>query len=305
MSIDDREQERAEVHTEVRLRSPSLSEFQREHSDNLSEGGVFVRSDVPMAKFTLVKLELVVDDETYVEAVGRVVWTRGPEAATDDEPAGMGIKFVKLEAESRDRLRALVEGRGSAESLYDSGLRTLEVRAEDLPRPDGASGEAGEAEPGTEDETQEESAMAKDDAEEPQEAEPEVPEDEEETPPPSAFADTVEAPLAPTVKLEEPSAEAPAKKRRKKKKSKRKASGAAAREGAEAVVADAKPDGRAGKKKRKKGRRKTGTAGPRRPIPAPPPRAEEFGWTDAATLPLLVVLLVVVSVAVWWIFFPN
>src|SRR5512143_3181805 len=99
---ESRHQKRTDLETEVRLRSHTLADFIREHSRDISAGGVFVRSDEPMAKHTLVKLEIAFNGEEPIRAVGRVVWVQPP--GNESKPAGMGIKFIKIEEAHRARI---------------------------------------------------------------------------------------------------------------------------------------------------------------------------------------------------------
>ncbi|MGF1467228.1 MAG: PilZ domain-containing protein [Sandaracinaceae bacterium] len=280
MSIDDRESQRADVQTVVRLRSPTLADFIEKHSEDLSATGVFVRSDEPMAKATLVKVQLVVDEEdgdTYVEAVGRVVWTRSLDEATDAQPAGMGIKFVRVEEEGRDRIRSLVESHGGRPSNYDLG------------------------------------APADDDPDEPETAEPgpAEPEPSKSAAPGEAKAvepDEPEAPEREPAKPETAEAEPTAKGRRERKDPARKAETGRSRPDRDSPTKGRPKKARASTKKAKKGSSKRKARGDARA-----PRSEarrsgdavDYGWTDAVTWPLLAVLLLVVVVAVYLIFFQN
>src|SRR5690606_16809489 len=61
------------------------------------------------------------DDEAVLAGVGRVVWKRD-EAGGEDEPAGMGVKFIKLDEKSRTLISRLVDNQVGKESKYDRGL---------------------------------------------------------------------------------------------------------------------------------------------------------------------------------------
>lgn len=106
---DERIQERAEFRKVVRLRTPTLAEFIEESAIDISAGGIFIGSDEPLKVATLVKLEIELDDGQTVKAVGRVVWRRTPEEATDDMPAGMGVKFVKMDEVTEIRIAEAVD----------------------------------------------------------------------------------------------------------------------------------------------------------------------------------------------------
>ena len=118
---EERTDKRADFETTLRLRSPTSADYEERTTGNVSSTGLFVRIDEPMRKSTLLKLELEIDGE-MVKAVGRVVWTRPPEHAGLDKPAGMGIKFVKINDAAKRRIAELVEEHGGeAPSTFERG----------------------------------------------------------------------------------------------------------------------------------------------------------------------------------------
>jgi hypothetical protein len=65
-----------------------------------------------------------------MQGVGRVVWKRDASGASPDAPAGMGVKFIKLDEESKAVIDRLVGTRGSKDGAYDVGERTSQPAAE-------------------------------------------------------------------------------------------------------------------------------------------------------------------------------
>lgn len=105
-----REHERTEAPIPVKLRPPTVADFVEQYSKDLSEGGVFVRSENPMREQTLVSVEIHIKERGQViNGVGRVVWLRKPEEASKNRPAGMGLKFVKLTDADRARIAQFVD----------------------------------------------------------------------------------------------------------------------------------------------------------------------------------------------------
>ncbi len=70
--------------------------------ENLSEGGLFLRSPAPLARGTHVRLRLG-SDGGEVRASAAVVWRRDG-GASDEEP-GMGLRFEALDKRASAALR--------------------------------------------------------------------------------------------------------------------------------------------------------------------------------------------------------
>jgi len=123
MSQDTRKDPRAKVLTmTVRYKSATLDEFIEHHSYDVSRGGMFIKTPSPFPPGTLLKFEVkIAADQKVIQGVGRVVWKREGESTADARPAGMGVKFIKLDDASRKVIDTLVESRGDASSAYEAG----------------------------------------------------------------------------------------------------------------------------------------------------------------------------------------
>ena len=124
MSQDTRKDPRAKVLTmTVRYKSATLDEFIEHHSYDVSRGGMFIKTPSPFPPGTLLKFEVkIAADQKVIQGVGRVVWKRDSEGgAGDTRPAGMGVKFIKIDDASRKVIDALVDSRGDASSAYEAG----------------------------------------------------------------------------------------------------------------------------------------------------------------------------------------
>jgi uncharacterized protein (TIGR02266 family) len=78
---------------------------------NVSTLGIFIRTDEPEPVGTTLKMRFTphgADEPLQVE--GRVVWVNEPDEAdpSADPDNGMGVRFVDLEPELRERLVAMV-----------------------------------------------------------------------------------------------------------------------------------------------------------------------------------------------------
>lgn len=104
-AVERRAHFRFPTHLEVRfdtgggLRSACLA--------NISEGGMFVALEEPLAVGTPLRLTLCAPQGS-IALPGQVAWTR--RAGGPDGPAGMGVRFVALSDEQRDLVAAVVEG---------------------------------------------------------------------------------------------------------------------------------------------------------------------------------------------------
>ena len=94
---------------EVRLEFENLAGFVREYSDNLSIGGMFIKTDHPKPLGTEIRFEVQLADSTrIVHGTGVVVWARA-QAQGAEQPAGMGVRFLEVDAESRDFIFRIVD----------------------------------------------------------------------------------------------------------------------------------------------------------------------------------------------------
>jgi uncharacterized protein (TIGR02266 family) len=76
---------------------------------NLSEGGVFVKSDRPLPLDAEVDLVLTLPTGSMIKAVGRVVWNHDlAKEAPHDSRGGAGIRFVDMPDGDRALLRDYV-----------------------------------------------------------------------------------------------------------------------------------------------------------------------------------------------------
>jgi len=123
MAQDTRKDPRGKVLSmTVRYKSATIDEFIEHHSHDVSSGGIFIKTSSPYPPGTLLKFEIRIQDELAVlSGVGRVVWKREPDASTSDSPAGMGVKFIKIDDKSKSLITRLVAAQGGGPSAYDAG----------------------------------------------------------------------------------------------------------------------------------------------------------------------------------------
>src|SRR5262245_43737441 len=123
MAQDTRKDPRAKVLSmTVRYKSATVDEFIEHHSHDVSRGGIFIKTPSPFPPGTLLKFEIRIQDEQSVLAgVGRVVWKRESNEATGDLPAGMGVKFIKIDDKSKGLIQRLGEAQGGATAAFEAG----------------------------------------------------------------------------------------------------------------------------------------------------------------------------------------
>ena len=135
MGQDTRKDPRAKVLTmTVRYKSATLDEFIEHHSHDISRGGMFIKTPSPFPPGTLLKFEVkIAEDQKLMQGVGRVVWKREPPEAGDERPAGMGVKFIKIDESSKRLIDQLVTTRGDGKSAYDVGTDDARPREDRVP----------------------------------------------------------------------------------------------------------------------------------------------------------------------------
>lgn len=100
---------RIALERKISLRFPHFQGFLTEYCSNVSITGIFIQSREPRSPGEILDFEFnLIDGLQLIRGTGEVVWSRltdeGPEL-----PAGMGIRFLRLDAESRRLIRWAVE----------------------------------------------------------------------------------------------------------------------------------------------------------------------------------------------------
>ena len=96
----------ARASLEIPIDYGTVDAFFAEFSANVNEGGMFIETDAPGEPETAVQLSFRlpgVGDPVKVE--GRVAWVSD---GTRGQPRGMGIQFLTLSPEARERINAIV-----------------------------------------------------------------------------------------------------------------------------------------------------------------------------------------------------
>src|SRR4051812_15957949 len=116
---DLRKDRRAPSSLKVKYKSATVDEFIEQFGSDISRGGIFIKTKKPLDTGALLKFEFqLASGAAVIHGVGRVAWRRAEERARTDLPAGMGIKFIKLDDQSRAVIER-VEARHGMSSRFE------------------------------------------------------------------------------------------------------------------------------------------------------------------------------------------
>ncbi len=123
----------------AKYKSRTLDEFIEKYSRDISRSGMWIKSAKPPALGTLLKVEILLEDASpVISAVGRVVKRREEAEATHDNPAGMGIRFLKIDEVSQPVIDRIVALKGEDAGPHFENIRTGAT----VPPTAGATGES-------------------------------------------------------------------------------------------------------------------------------------------------------------------
>jgi uncharacterized protein (TIGR02266 family) len=129
MVQDTRKDPRAKVLTmTVRYKSATIDEFIEHHSHDVSRGGIFIKTPSPFPPGTLLKFEIrIAEDKAIIGGVGRVVWKRDASQSAGERPAGMGVKFLKIDETSRKVIDQIIDNKGDVPSAFEESDESAEA----------------------------------------------------------------------------------------------------------------------------------------------------------------------------------
>ena len=122
MNQDTRKDRRVKiVSLNVRYKSATVDEFIENHAHDVSRGGIYIKTANPFPPGTLLKFEIrLASDQAVIAGVGRVVWKRDAGTSNGERPAGMGVKFIKIDEPSKTVIDRLVNTKADAGKAYES-----------------------------------------------------------------------------------------------------------------------------------------------------------------------------------------
>jgi type IV pilus assembly protein PilZ len=94
--------------TSISVDYSSGDTFLFSYIQNISEMGIFIRSDDPFPIGSVLKLKFAPDGQEPIELDGEVTWVNPYLPFGDNLNPGMGVRFTHLTAELRERIVELV-----------------------------------------------------------------------------------------------------------------------------------------------------------------------------------------------------
>ncbi len=100
---------RIPLETDVILKFAHYGGFFLEYSANISQSGVFIKTDYPSSPGSVFIFEIWLGDEfRLVHGVGEVIWVRHV-ARGSERPPGMGVRFLKIDRSSQEVIGRVVD----------------------------------------------------------------------------------------------------------------------------------------------------------------------------------------------------
>jgi uncharacterized protein (TIGR02266 family) len=106
-SREKREFPRVPLNTEVLREFTDIDDLAKEYCDNLSLGGMFIKSSNPLPVGTTFAFKLKTNtDGKDISGTAKVEWVREEEG---DESIGMGVRFIELNDKSLEIIFRIVD----------------------------------------------------------------------------------------------------------------------------------------------------------------------------------------------------
>ncbi|WP_394837223.1 TIGR02266 family protein [Pendulispora rubella] len=107
-SLEKRTEERSTI--TLRVDYKRLNTFFADYTKNISKGGTFIRTAKPLDVGTKFVFVLSFPSrEGQLRLKGEVMWTVSDDRATDEQPPGMGIRFLFNDDAEREKVAVFVE----------------------------------------------------------------------------------------------------------------------------------------------------------------------------------------------------
>lgn len=98
------------VQAEVKLRFKTDNGFIQRYTEDISKGGVFIKTDKPLPFDTRVKVLFELPDSRQIELIGKVVYVLNEkDARSMMRSPGMGIQFIDVQPEVKKKIEEFIE----------------------------------------------------------------------------------------------------------------------------------------------------------------------------------------------------
>lgn len=107
-----KQQPRYPFREKVLVSVAGFDEASEEWSENLSGGGMFIKTETPQPIGTIVEIEIETqgeDGRSVIHGLGEVVWTKEFRDAVNRERSGMGVRFLSFRGRGREELEKLLK----------------------------------------------------------------------------------------------------------------------------------------------------------------------------------------------------
>jgi uncharacterized protein (TIGR02266 family) len=121
----------------VQAKHEDLDEFIEGYAVNISDGGIFIRSQNPRPQGTIIEFEVqLINGEPVLKGKGEVAWSQPP-AKPGERPRvpGMGVRFLELDDSSRDLVQKIVTRNQAAAEVQPVPEPQAEPAPEAAPEP--------------------------------------------------------------------------------------------------------------------------------------------------------------------------
>ncbi len=93
-----------------------------EYSSNLSDNGIFIKTDSPLDPGTKLTLHFAINNgKDEIKTKGEVMWINRPTDGKENQ-GGMGVRFMQLNEESQEKIRNLVKRIAVLKGVLDESL---------------------------------------------------------------------------------------------------------------------------------------------------------------------------------------
>lgn len=109
LSGEERQHPRLFLRFPVEIKLESMDQFLSEYISDISAGGIFIATDKPFERGSIVDIEFSLKEEAKHFFKVRGVVVRVHDEESGHSIRGMGIKFIEITEQSRDLMRDLLE----------------------------------------------------------------------------------------------------------------------------------------------------------------------------------------------------